>query len=200
MKRCGAPRHHDVMKFLCFDIETTGLDATRDEVTMICSEDIATGERKSYNFGVLSRQDVPAEALVAQVVADFDEADALCAFNGIRFDLPFMQQALKIGNDTITQWVLKTVDPLEYLRLSGHRTSSLDKICTHNNIPSKSSTGLRAIEMASDGQWDELEQYCQQDVSILCVLVKMRTFKHPLQETLIDLSDCMPKGVYDDVL
>ena len=196
MKRCGAPRECG-MKFLCFDIETTGLDATRDEVTMICTEDLATGERKSYNFGVLSRQDMPADALVAQVVADFDEADALCAFNGIRFDLPFMQQALKIHEDAITRWVLKTVDPLEYLRLSGHRTSSLDKICTHNNITSKSSTGLRAIEMANAGEWDELEQYCQQDVSILCVLVKLRTFQHPAQEKLIDLRECMPEGVYD---
>lgn len=42
------------MKFLCFDIETTGLDATRDEVTMICTKDLATSEQKSYNFGVLS--------------------------------------------------------------------------------------------------------------------------------------------------
>jgi DNA polymerase III alpha subunit (gram-positive type) len=187
------------MKFLCFDIETTGLDATRDEVTMICTEDLATGERKSYNFGVLSRQDKSADALVAQVVADFDEADALCAFNGIRFDLPFMQQALSIHDDVITQWVLKTVDPLEYLRLSGHRTSSLDKICTHNNITSKSSTGLHAIEMANEERWDELEQYCQQDVTILCVLVKLRKFQHPAEEKLIDLAECMPDGMYDSL-
>jgi hypothetical protein len=107
-----------------------------------------------------------------------------------------MQQALDIHEDIITRWVLKTVDPLEYLRLSGHRASSLDKICIHNNIASKSSTGLRAIEMARDGQWEELEQYCQQDVSILCVLVQQRTFQHPAQDSLIDLQDCMPDGVY----
>ena len=184
------------MKFLCFDIETTGLDATRDEVTMICTQDLSTSEQKSYNFGLLSLQDTSATALVQEVIKDFDEADCLCAFNGIRFDFPFMQQALDIHEDVITRWVLKTVDPLEYLRLSGHRTASLDKICIHNNIASKSSTGLRAIEMAREGLWDELEQYCQQDVSILCVLVKQRTFQHPAQEKLIDLQDCMPDGVY----
>jgi hypothetical protein len=96
----------------------------------------------------------------------------------------------------VTRWVLKTVDPLEFLRLSGHRTSSLDKICTHNQIASKTSTGVRAIEMARDGLWDELEEYCQQDVSILCVLVKMRTFQHPAQDSLIDLVECMPDGTY----
>jgi len=195
LKRCDAAGNPG-MKFLCFDIETTGLDATRDEVTMVCTKDLATSEQKSYNFGVLSSQDTSATALVQQVIKDFDEADCLCAFNGIRFDFPFMQQALDIHEDIITRWVLKTVDPLEFLRLSGHRTSSLDKICIHNNIASKSSTGLRAIEMARDGLWDELEQYCQQDVSILCVLVQQRTFKHPAQDELIDLQDCMPEGVY----
>lgn len=182
---------------LFFDIETTGLDGSRDEVTMICTQDYATGERKSYNFGVLSSEDEPSDALVEALVAHFDAADCLCAFNGIRFDLPFLQQALDLSPDVVTRWVLKTVDPLEFLRLSGHRTSSLDKICTHNQIVSKSSTGVRAIEMARDGLWDELEQYCQQDVSILCVLVKMRTFQHPAQDSLIDLVACMPDGTYD---
>jgi DNA polymerase III alpha subunit (gram-positive type) len=184
------------MKFLCFDIETTGLDAMRDDVTMICTEDLETGERKSYNFGKVTGEDASVRALVAQVIKDLDEADGLCAFNGVRFDLPFMQQALEINEDVITRWVLKTVDPLEYLRLSGHLTSSLDKICIHNDIMAKSSTGLHAVEMARNEQWDELEQYCQQDVSILSVLIKRRTFKHPAQDKLIDLKDCMPDAVY----
>lgn len=183
------------MKFLCFDIETTGLDALRDEITMICSQDLMTGTRTSYNFGLPSSQDESVDALIQQLVKDFDEADCLCAFNGIRFDLPFMQQALHLHVDVITRWVLKTVDPLEYLRLCGHSTTSLDKICTHNNIVSKSSTGLQAIQMAHEGRWEELEEYCQQDVSILCVLLKQRTFKHPTQGTLIDLTDCMPEGM-----
>jgi DNA polymerase III alpha subunit (gram-positive type) len=185
-----------VMKFICFDIETTGLDASRDEVTMICSEDMQTGTRRSYNFGLPSREDQSVDDLLQELVKEFDEADCLCAFNGIRFDLPFMQQALGLHADIITRWVLKTVDPLEFLRLSGHCTVSLDKICTHNNIASKSSTGLRAMQMAHEGLWEELEEYCQQDVSILCVLVKHRTFKHPTQDTLIDLTDCMPEGMY----
>lgn len=184
------------MKFLCFDIETTGLDAMRDDVTMICTEDLETGERKTYNFGKVCGEDASVKALVSQVIKDLDEADGLCAFNGVRFDLPFMQQALEINEDIITRWVLKTVDPLEYLRLSGHRTSSLDKICIHNNIMAKSSTGLRAVEMAREELWDELEEYCQQDVSILSVLIKQRTFQHPMEDKLIDLKDCMPDAVY----
>ena len=102
-----------------------------------------------------------------------------------------------IHEDIITRWVLKTIDPLEFLRLSGHRTSSLDKICTHNNIPSKSSTGQRAVEMARDGLWEELQMYCAQDVAILSTLVQQRTFQHPAQETKIDLVSCMPDAWYD---
>ena len=185
-----------VMKFLCFDIETTGLDASRDEVTMICSQDLQTGARRSYNFGLPSSQDEPVDDLIQELVREFDEADGLCAFNGVRFDLPFMQQALRLNTDVITRWVLKTVDPVEFLRLSGQYTTSLDKICVHNNIVSKSSTGLQAIQMAHDGLWEELEEYCQQDVSILCVLLKQRTFKHPTQDMLIDLTDCMPEGMH----
>jgi DNA polymerase III alpha subunit (gram-positive type) len=184
------------MQLLCFDIETTGLDAARDEVTMICCEDVMTGERTTYNFGILSKRDESSDKLINKLISQFDEADCLCAFNGIRFDLPFMHQALQIHEDIITRWVLKTVDPLEFLRLSGHRTSSLDKICTHNNIESKSSTGQRAVEMAHAEMWDELEDYCKQDVSILCVLIKRKTFQHPGQETVIDLQQCMPEWMY----
>jgi DNA polymerase III epsilon subunit-like protein len=185
------------MNVLCFDIETTGLDAGRDEVTMICTQDVRTGARMSYNFGILSHNDEPSAALLRDVVQHFEQADCLCAFNGIRFDLPFMQQALQIHEDTITRWVLKTIDPLEFLRLSGHRTSSLDKICTHNDIPSKTSTGLQAVEMAANGRWEELRTYCEQDVTILCALLQQKTFKHPAQEGEIDLESCMPDAWYD---
>lgn len=184
------------MMFICFDIETTGLDPLRDEVTMICSQDLHAGTRRSYNFGILNSQEQSVDGLLEELVTEFDAADCLCAFNGIRFDLPFMQQALGLPTDVITRWVLKTVDPLEFLRLSGQFTTSLDKICIHNNIVSKSSTGLRAIQMAHEGLWEELEEYCQQDVSILCVLVKQRTFNHPTQGVLVDLIECTPDGTY----
>ncbi len=60
---------------LFFDIETTGLDGSRDEVTMVCTENYETGERKRYNFGFLSSEDQPSEALVEPLVQHFDTAD-----------------------------------------------------------------------------------------------------------------------------
>jgi DNA polymerase III alpha subunit (gram-positive type) len=193
---CHLPQGKTDMQCLCFDIETTGLDAARDDVTMVCCEDVATGERTTYNFGILCKRNESCDKLLESLIRQFDEATCLCAFNGIRFDLPFLHQALQIHSDIITRWVMKTVDPLEFLRLSGHRTSSLDKICTHNHIESKSSSGQHAVEMAQAEMWDELEDYCKQDVSILCGLIKRRTFHHPGQDTVIDLKECMPDWIY----
>jgi hypothetical protein len=51
--------------------------------------------------------------------------------------------------------------------------------------------------MASDGRWDELRTYCEQDVAILCVLLQQRTFQHPAQESQIDLVSCMPDAWYE---
>ena len=50
--------------------------------------------------------------------------------------------------------------------------------------------------MAQAEMWDELEDYCKQDVSILCGLIKRRTFQHPGQDTVIDLKECMPDWIY----
>jgi uncharacterized protein YprB with RNaseH-like and TPR domain len=36
---------------LAFDIETTGLDPTHSVVTVVCTEDFHTGERRAYEFG-----------------------------------------------------------------------------------------------------------------------------------------------------
>ena len=39
-----------VRKMLAFDIETTGLDPDHSLVTVVCTEDFATGERRAYEF------------------------------------------------------------------------------------------------------------------------------------------------------
>ena len=41
-------RRIDVM--LAFDIETTGLDGSKHDVTVVCTEDYHTGKRVAYEF------------------------------------------------------------------------------------------------------------------------------------------------------
>lgn len=75
---------------LAFDIETTGLDRHSCHVTVVCTEDFHTGERRAYEFGRVSQERAEGlEELKAQLVQALDAAPSLCAFNGLRFDIPF---------------------------------------------------------------------------------------------------------------
>jgi hypothetical protein len=160
-----------------FDIETTGLSKS-DRVTVICTEVFESGAKRVYNFGKAA-SDADRQALIAALQSDFDAATSLCAYNGVRFDLPFMQNDLCIPVKTITEWVLKTTDILEQLRLCEGVVCKLDHLCAINDVATKSSDGCAAVRMAREGRWDELEKYCANDVHILCELYRKRTLKHP---------------------
>lgn len=178
-----------------FDIETTGL-SEHDKVTVVCTENYETNTRNVFNF---AKAPTDEERIVLReaLIVEFDSATALCAYNGVRFDLPFLQRALAIPVETVTQWVLKTSDILEQMRLRDNATCKLDYLCTVNGVESKSSSGLEAIRMAADGRWDELEEYCANDVRILCDLYRKRVLKHPVRNNaLIDLGDYVPPGFY----
>ena len=41
---------------LAFDIETLGLKAGRDDITIVCTEDYFTGEKKAYEFARLKSE------------------------------------------------------------------------------------------------------------------------------------------------
>ena len=135
---------------LFFDIETTGL-TDKDKVTVVCTEDYESSARKVFNFARTVSED-ERQVLRRELMLDFDSASSLCAYNGVRFDLPFMQRALDIPVENVTEWVLKTSDILEQLRLRENAVCKLDYICTVNNVPSKSSSGLEAIRMAAEGR------------------------------------------------
>ena len=184
---------------LVFDIETMGLDPSSHEVTVICTEDFHTGEKKTYNFGILGiNEDAKRSALLETVVRDFDSATYLCAYNGIRFDLPFMQRALDVPSATVTAWVLKTVDLLEYLRLSGMPWSSLDAICLANGLATKTSSGMEAVLMAGRGNWPELEAYCAHDVLMLCSLYRRTSLVHPKNTNIrIDMKSHVPPNFFE---
>ena len=77
-------------------------------------------------------------------------AESLCAFNGVRFDIPFLHAALKLS-ETTAAWLLKTTDMLEAARLGlfgPAHTFGLNLLCQHNQVPVKSGSGLQAIKFA----------------------------------------------------
>lgn len=178
-----------------FDIETTGLNKS-DKVTVICTEEFESGRKRVYNFGKVAN-DADRRALIADLSSEFDAATSLCAYNGVRFDLPFMQNDLHIPVKRITEWVLKTSDILEQLRLCEGVVCKLDHLCAINDLATKSSDGCAAVRMAREGRWEELEKYCANDVHILCELYRKRTLKHPFKHGVeIDLQAYACDGFY----
>ncbi len=73
-----------------FDIETTGLDADRHEVTAVSFH--RDGETRTLVRG----RDLTADA----VRTEFDRADVVASFNGKRFDVPFLETAFDLDLNT----------------------------------------------------------------------------------------------------
>jgi hypothetical protein len=93
---------------LAFDIETTGLDPANSVVTVVCTQDYHTGERRAYEFGRVRAGEPQNESrLRDELIAAFDAAESLCAFNGVRFDIPFLHKALQLPQETTAAWLFK---------------------------------------------------------------------------------------------
>lgn len=139
---------------LAFDIETTGLGEA-DTITAACAFDPSRNIERTFIF---SQGGDPHE-----FIALLDEADVLCAFNGVRFDIPFMQKEWKLSDSRVHVWVAKLVDVYEMAMLVFRRGFSLNQLLIANKIDVKTGTGKEAIELAHRGAWAELGEYCMQD-------------------------------------
>ena len=64
--------------------------------------------------------------MIEDMAAAFDNAFSLCAFNGVRFDIPFLVTAFSLDSARVSEWVFKTSDILEFSRLILSSTFSLD--------------------------------------------------------------------------
>ena len=155
---------------LAFDIETTGTDpAGRDNdgepirITCAC---VCDGNGYTETFLFKGEDAAEDQRLREQLVARLDAAPRLCAFNGIRFDIPFMVRSWGLPAAVHEAWVRKTVDVFEASKLALGRTFPLSKLLSANGLESKSGTGLHAIHLAKTGQWQELGDYCMQDTRL----------------------------------
>jgi len=149
---------------LAFDIETTGL-SDRDTVTCVCAFDPDRG----IKFGRCT----PEGAVCNEFLLLLDQAPLLCAFNGVRFDVPFLAKRWGVSGERAGAWVRKLVDPFEACRMGLRRTFSLDRLLEANGLDCKTGSGLEAVAMARDGRWVELEAYCMSDTEKTHSVVKM---------------------------
>ena len=182
---------------LAFDIETMGLDPRKAAVTCVCVEDFHSGRRYKFEFA-RARHERPGDLpeLQRQLVELLEAAPSLCAFNGIRFDTPFLQVVLGLDAATVRRWNTKTTDILERCREVHRHTFSLNKLCEANDIVVKSGDGLAAIQLAREHKWDELAEYCEHDVHILCELYRKRHLKNPRNGVQMDLATWTQDYVY----
>lgn len=163
---------------LSFDIETTGLSPYRHEITVAAVYDEEAGISRVYNF-VRDRAQWSTE--VEAFLKDLDEADCLCAFNGMYFDIPFIKVAFQVHPDRVAMWALKTIDVFYWFKHMHNRTFSLDRLLRENSMETKTSKGSEAIVMARQGRWKELEDYCMQDTVLTHSITKLRhTLRYPV--------------------
>ncbi|KAJ1471141.1 hypothetical protein T484DRAFT_1845246 [Baffinella frigidus] len=144
------------------------LDRHKNPITVISLYNPDAGIKEVLRFVELRDGKVAYKAdymdIVGKLVQRLDDAEYLCSYNGVSFDLPYIQTAFNIPNETVQRWVLKTYDILETCRRAFNRTFSLNMCLELNQIGSgKTGSGLEAVHQAERGDWDDLERYCLDD-------------------------------------
>ena len=183
---------------LAFDLETTGLDPSQHIITCAGVYDPDNRLERVFIFPkvyffilgyfmscrdegdfiiliyIFPQGDDPEDFMVL-----LDQADRLCSFNGVRFDIPFIQKCFNVPASRISNWRRKLHDIFEGCKLSLNVTFPLPlKV---NNLPGKNGNGSDAILLAKNQEWDKLCEYCLNDtkmthiVSSLPVILIPRT-------------------------
>lgn len=163
---------------LSFDIETTGLNFWKDKIT--CVSIYTEGvEGKSRSFLFIQQSDEQTRRNREELLAELDRAPKICCFNGIQFDIPFIQIQFKVDPDRVAMWLLKTVDLFHRYKTLHNHTFSLDSALIANGLKTKTSDGKKAIIMAREGRLKELEDYCMSDTVLTYQLTTLPYFKLP---------------------
>ena len=143
------------------DIETTGL-GPHCAITAVGLA--GPGWSVCYTFG--PTDDFNANR--AAIVQSLNSAPLIFAFNAPDFDFPVMQRCFGLSNSTVGSWMAKLVDPLYAAKgLFGTKACcKLSVVLALNGLPSKTGSGLEAVQMARDGRWRELADYCANDTEV----------------------------------
>ena len=167
---------------LAFDIETEGLDKYVHKITVACVYDPDNNIKKGFNFTVRSAY---AEN-VAEFLELLDKADVLCAYNGARFDLPFIIEQFGIPQSRYSAWFCKLFDYFEVCKVLLGTSCSLNMLLRENNIPCKTSNGVQAVEWAEEKRWDKLIEYCMQDAVLTHRLARSPSVTIPMEPHCLD--------------
>jgi DEAD/DEAH box helicase domain-containing protein len=161
------------MHFATFDLETRKLAADlpdgwaalkRGEGGISCLAAWSSLSGRPHLFGENTLQD--AGALL-------EEADCVLSFNGVRFDIPVLEGVL--GRSLAIKHhldMLQMVWAALSERGENHKGNSLGELAYRTLGTSKNGNGLLAPQLADEGRWAELHDYCLQDVHLTRNLFK----------------------------
>jgi uncharacterized protein YprB with RNaseH-like and TPR domain len=161
---------------LAFDIETEGLDSRKCAITVACVYDPARNIRKTFNF---IADPSKFEERKQEFLRMLDEATSLCAFNGVRFDVPFIAARFGVNPERQGRWVMKLLDLFEVCKLALGSSCSLNNLLLANGHEVKSSNGMQAVIWARQKKWRLLEDYCMKD-TVLTYEISQRALQHPV--------------------
>lgn len=117
-----------------------------------------------------------------EIMEHMDAALYILAFGGARFDLPVLARCFMGGwnkedrDQVLGAWMRKLVDPLYAapVVLGAGSGQKLDEYLQRNGMPGKSGSGAHAVELARDGKWDELGNYCLDDAHLTYDVIMAR--------------------------
>ena len=159
--RAERGKTHDMPVACCLDIETTGLDKATSMITVISMALYDTSRKRTieefcFNVCLTREESLDNEKdLKLKVRTIMNGADALVAYNGISFDLPFLAHWIdNLIMDMLLAWKQKTVDFLHEAKIRIHSFISMDHVASLNQITlSKIATGKQAIVWAKERKW-----------------------------------------------
>lgn len=148
---------------VAFDIETMGFNPLKERITAAAVYD-GNGLSKVFVF---KDEDADEDArLRDEFISILDNAPRLCAFNGVRFDIPYIIKHWRLDPARAHAWVLKTVDIFEACKLGLRQTFKLAQLLSVNSLESKTGSGAEAVGLARDREWEKLGAYCLQDTRL----------------------------------
>ena len=118
----------------------------------------------------------------APLLALFDDAAAIVAYNGLGFDFPLLRKHYAADAQGQARYVahrFKCHDPMVRLLHAVDAQPKLDALLLANGLPTKTADGLQAIHMWEANERDKLRDYCAEDVRLLALLVLRDTVRVP---------------------
>lgn len=171
-------------KYIIFDIETTGLSPWYgDQITCICAKDSEGNAIKLIHQkeGECNERDVMRKFLYWLHNHNDLEQYYLITKNGKLFDVPFiLTRELRSETESVFPTSMGGFNLLHMKHLDLHQITSkpisLANMAELLGCTLKSGDGLNAIKLWKEGRYDELAEYCMNDVVVTeQVYLKLKT-------------------------